>query len=98
MPESTPRGDTFDASSLNNIPDPDVRRAMRRMHEHYECTIAKQQMEIEALLEMLLEKHIGSIGEYKRHLVRMQQKDARMTRLHDQIVSAARPAAAAHGH
>lgn len=98
MPEPTPRGDVFDASSLNNIPDPDVRRAMRRMHDHYEAALSKQQMEIEALLEMLLEKHVGSIGEYKRHLVRMQQKDARMTRLHDQIVSASRPAPAVHGH
>jgi hypothetical protein len=71
------------------------------MQQTYETRLVQQQTEIEALLEMLIEKHVGSIGEFKRHLMRIQQKDARGTRLHDQITAmqqapAAMPRPGAH--
>lgn len=72
---------------LSNVSDPDVRRALRLMQQTYESRLVQQQTEIEALLEMLIEKHVGSIGEFKRHLMRIQQKDARGARLHDQITA-----------
>ena len=61
---------------ISNVSDPDVRRALRLMQQTYESRLVQQQTEIEALLEMLIEKHVGSIGEFKRHLMRIQQKDA----------------------
>lgn len=77
---------------LSGVSDPDVRRALRLMQQTYESKLVQQQTEIEALLEMLIEKHVGSIGEFKRHLMRIQQKDARGARLHEQIVAMQNPA------
>jgi hypothetical protein len=48
-------------------------------------TIEKQQVEIQALLEVILEKHVTSIGEYKRHLARIQQGGGRTERIGNQI-------------
>ena len=62
-----------DPPGLSSVPDPDVRRALRAMYHDLHQTIEKHQIEIQALLEMMLEKHVGSIGEYKRHLTRLQQ-------------------------
>ena len=44
-------------------------------------------MEIEALVEVLIEKHMTSIGEFRRHMMRVSQKDARGSRLHDQLMA-----------
>lgn len=78
---------------LSTISDPDVRRAIRHMQQELDAALLKQQMQFEALLEMLFEKHVGSIGEYKRHLIRAQQKDPRGTRLHDQLNTTNAPTA-----
>ena len=75
---------------LSRIGDPDIRRALRAMHQELSTTVQRQEMEIQALLEMMLEKHIGSIGEYKRHLTRLQAGGAggaRSSRIHDQVAS-----------
>lgn len=80
---------------LSSVSDPDVRRALRLMQQTYETRLVQQQTEIEALLEMLIEKHVGSIGEFKRHLMRIQQKDARGARLHEQITAMQQPPVAA---
>lgn len=69
MTESAPRPDP---PAIASVPDPDVRRALRAMYHDLHATIETHQMEIQALLEMMLEKHVGSIGEYKRHLTRLQ--------------------------
>lgn len=102
MTDPTSRGEAFDVGILNSVYDPDVRRALRALHQHYEAALARQQTQFEALLEMILEKHVGSIGEFKRHLLRLQQKDVRGLRLHEQIASAAASAAASsarpHAH
>jgi hypothetical protein len=62
-----------DPPYLSAIPDPDLRRAIRTVYHDLHATIDKQQIEIQALLEVILEKHVTSIGEYKRHLARVQQ-------------------------
>jgi hypothetical protein len=90
---------------VSAITDPDVRRAVRSMVQLQQTTMAQvhqQQQEIEALLQMLVEKHVGSIGEFKRHMIKMQSADPRSERLHGQIASvppvhASGSAAVSHG-
>ena len=83
---------------LSRVDDPETRRALRGVHQQMTETITRQQMEIEALVEVLIEKHMTSIGEFRRHMMRVSQKDARGLRLHDQLMApsptAAHPAVA----
>src|SRR5437762_9007856 len=79
---------------LSRVDDPETRRAIRTVHQQLTETISRQQMEIEALVEVLMEKHMTSIGEFRRHMMRVSQKDARVTRLHDQLMAPS--SAAAH--
>jgi hypothetical protein len=83
---------------LSRVDDPETRRALRAVHQQMTETITRQQMEIEALVEVLIEKHMTSIGEFRRHMMRVSQKDARGLRLHDQLMAPspapAHPAAA----
>ena len=94
MIESTsqPQVPTLD---LSRVDDPETRRALRAVHQAMADTMARQQMEIEALVEVLMEKHLTSIGEFRRHMQRLSQKDARGMRLHDQLMGPGTPAAAA---
>jgi len=71
---------------LTRVDDPETRRAIRAVFQHMNDTMTRQQMEIEALIEVLIEKHLTSIGEIKRHMMRLHQKDARGMRLHDQLM------------
>src|SRR3954470_1331818 len=80
---------------LSRVEDPETRRAIRAVHQQMSDTISRQQMEIQALVEVLLEKHLTSIGEFRRHMARLSQKDARGTRLHDQLMAPASPTASA---
>lgn len=84
---------SIDGLDLSNIHDPEMRRGLRAVHQHFSGMLAKQQAEIEALLELMLDKHIGSIGEFKRHLMKVQQNDVRHARIHDQIAAATQPVA-----
>jgi hypothetical protein len=72
---------------LSRVDDPETRRAIRAVHQQMTETISRQQMEIEALVEVLMEKHLTSIGEFRRHMMRVSQKDARGMRLHDQLMA-----------
>ena len=81
------------AVDISTVPDPDVRRALRAIYQDLNATVQRQEIEIQALLEMLLEKHVGSIGEYKRHLQRYQQGGGRSARIHDQVASTLQPRA-----
>jgi len=72
---------------LSRVDDPETRRAIRAVHQQMTETISRQQMEIEALVEVLIEKHMTSIGEFRRHMMRVSQKDARGSRLHDQLMA-----------
>jgi hypothetical protein len=90
MSESAPRKDPPEITSVH---DPDVRRALRAMYNELHTTIEHHQIEIQALLELMLEKHVGSIGEYKRHLTRLQQGGVgRSERIHGQMTGTANPA------
>jgi hypothetical protein len=75
-------------SQIALIADPAARRAMRALQQEVVSTLSKQQTEIDALLEMMMEKHVGSLGEFKRHLVRLQQNHSRGDRIHDILNSA----------
>src|SRR5688572_18664511 len=73
---------------VSSIADPDVRRVVRQvvvLNQTLSAQIKQQQIEIEALLQMMIEKHVGSLGEFKRHILKLQQGGARSERLHEQI-------------
>lgn len=81
---------------VSTIPDPDVRRAFRavvQLNQQLGQRVHQQQQEIEALLQMMIEKHVGSVGEFKRHMLRLQTADARSERIHGQIAGTAAAAA-----
>jgi TolA-binding protein len=83
---------------LGTIGDPDVRRVIRQvvaLNQQLHAQIKQQQTEIEALLQMMVEKHIGSLGEFKRHLLKLQQGGARTERIHEQITGVAQVGLAA---
>src|SRR4051812_7447852 len=81
---------------LSRVDDPETRRAIRAVHQQLTDTISRQQMEIEALVEVLMEKHMTSIGEFRRHMMKVSQKDARGMRLHDQLMAPSPSHAPAH--
>jgi hypothetical protein len=64
-------------------------RAVVQQNHIMEMRLRQQQQEIEALLQMMCEKHIASVGEFKRHMLKLQQGDARGERIHDQITATA---------
>jgi hypothetical protein len=101
MPDSA---GTLPQVDVSTISDPDIRRAIRsvvQLNQHLTAQVHQHQQEIESLLQMMVEKHIGSIGEFKRHMLKMQSADPRSERLHGQIAGGAHAApsaaAAAHG-
>jgi hypothetical protein len=87
LPSTTP-------VEFSRIADPDIRRAMRLMYEELTSTVRRQQLEIEVLLEMLIDNHMGSIGEFKRLLARLQSGGPRHGRVHDAVAGIAAPPAA----
>ena len=86
MIESTPQA-AAPTLDLSRVDDPETRRAIRAVHQEMAGALARQQMEIQALVEVLMEKHLTSIGEFRRHMQRLSQKDARGLRLHDQLTA-----------
>jgi hypothetical protein len=83
---------------VSTITDPDIRRAFRtvvQQNQQLTARMHQQQQEIEALLQMMLEKHVGSVGEFKRHMLKLQTGDARGERLHGMITGHAPNGAAA---
>src|SRR6478735_3372015 len=91
---------TPSAIDVSTIQDADTRRAVRavaQQNQQLALRVHQQQQEIEALLQMMVEKHVGSVGEFKRHMLRLQTADARSERIHGQIAGGvgAPPAAAA---
>jgi hypothetical protein len=87
MQETTSHTGQQSSLDLSRVDDPETRRAIRAVHQQMSETITRQQMEIEALVEVLIEKHMTSIGEFRRHMMRVSQKDARGSRLHDQLMA-----------
>lgn len=84
---------------VSTVADPDARRALRAMQQEYTAAFSRQQAEIDAILEVLLEKHVTSVGELRRHVTRLQQQQAHGTRagrLHEALWGNGPAAAAAH--
>jgi hypothetical protein len=93
MPDSgMPHGSSLPNVDVSTISDPDIRRALRSVVQQNQALTARihqQQQEIEALLQMMLEKHVGSVSEFKRHMLRLQAGDARSERLHGMLTGGA---------
>lgn len=80
------------AVDVNEVADPDVRRVLRAMQQEYQTALTRQRAELDAILEVLLEKHVTSVGELRRHVTKAQQQQAgtsRSGRVHDAIWGAA---------
>lgn len=103
MPGSTQQPFGIDVSAIEPA---ETRRALRTALQQMEARFQAQQDEIEALLELLTDRHTISVGEFLVHLRRVQQRDDRTARLHALVTqtvqqapspasAAARPAAAA---
>jgi hypothetical protein len=90
MPDS-PRHDSLD---LSFVQDPDARRALRVIHQQMTEAVTRQQMEIDAILELMIEKHVTSLSEFRRNLTRLQQDTTRMNRIHGAMTQA--PTGIAH--
>jgi hypothetical protein len=92
--------DSFQSAvDIGTIADPDARRALRAMQQEYTAALSRQQAEIDAILEVLLEKHVTSVGELRRHVTRLQQQQAhgsRAGRLHEALWGPTPSAAAVH--
>jgi hypothetical protein len=90
MDQTSPTPQQLD---LTRIDDPEVRRAMRALCQHVTGELQRQQLEIETLLELMIDKHVTSLGEFKVHLQRIAQGGARTARLAEAMCGA--PAAPA---
>jgi hypothetical protein len=84
MSEQTPL--SVDVSAVD---DPQARRVLRAIQQEYHTALTRQQVEIDAILEVLLEKHLTSVGELRRHVTKLQQQTTGVTgragRLHDTL-------------
>lgn len=63
------------------IEDPEARRVIREMSSK----MSHLQLEIDSILEVLFDKHISSIGEFRHEIVRLGQNRAKTDRMHDAI-------------
>jgi hypothetical protein len=81
------------------VDDPQARRVLRAIQHEYQTALTRQQVEIDVIFEVLLEKHLTSVGELRRHMTKLQQQQTGVTgrtgRLHDHLWGTT-PAAPAH--
>jgi len=88
MPEATTTPAVPSTLDVGRIEDPEVRRVLRAIQVEYCSKIARIQLEIDSILEVLFDKHITSIGEFKREIARMGQNSAKTDRLHEALSAA----------
>ncbi len=75
-----------DLPEIHEVRDPEVRRALRAMYHELAGSVQRHQIEIEAMLQLILEKHVASMSEYRLHLSRLQQGlSQRGERIHEQL-------------
>jgi len=89
-----PHGGSLPNVDVSTISDPDVRRAFRmvvQQNQQLTARMHQQQQEIEAVVQLILEKHVASVSEFKRHMLKLQSGDARSERLHSMITGGALP-------
>lgn len=80
---------------LSRIENPEVRRAIRHLIQQLQEIISQQQVQIEALVEMTVDKHVWSQSEYRRYVQKIMQSAAgRADRPHVPIPPARDQAAA----
>jgi hypothetical protein len=71
---------------LTRVTDPEVRKAFRNLVQQVQQALDTQQIEIEAMLEMMVDKHVGSLSEFKRNVQKIQQRTTeRAERVHLQL-------------
>lgn len=88
MPQLPPNSLNVDLTRIENA---EVRRAIRQLIQQMQEIITQQQVEIEALLELMLDKNISSVGEFRRHVQRIAQRASeRNERVHSQVAQAMR--------
>ena len=91
MPENTTIAITAINVDLTRIENAEVRRAVRQLTQQVQEIISQQQIEIEALLQLMLDKNVSSISEFRRHVQRMAQRASeRNDRVHSQIAQTMR--------
>lgn len=82
-----------DLPEISDIRDPDVRRAVRAIHQDLKDSVDRHQLEIEALVQIMLEKRVMSMSEYRLHVSRLQQgRSQRGERVHEELSSINRAA------
>jgi hypothetical protein len=88
MSESSHLIETVDLSSIT---DPDVRRAVRSMLQQLQGACDRQQIQIQAMMDMLIERNIASLADIKRHLIRRQHDIVKPDRIAEMIVEVLPP-------
>lgn len=73
---------------LSNVEPAETRRALRQVLQMLSARLEEQQMEIESLIELLVDRHVVSVGELKSYIRRMQQRDDKAARLHSVMTQA----------
>lgn len=58
---------------LTRIENPEIRRAIRQLVQQLQEIISQQQIQIEALVEMTVDKHVWSQSEYRHYVQRIAQ-------------------------
>lgn len=87
MPQPNVHTISVDLSRIDNA---EVRRAMRQLVMQLQETIALQQAQIEALLELITEKHVASLSEFRRAMQQLiDRKTERLGRIHSEVAHAA---------
>ena len=76
---------------VSGVEPAETRRVLRTVLQQIELRFVEQQNETEALIEMLCDRHVISVGEFKVYLRRMQQRDEKAVRLHAALEQAVHP-------
>ncbi len=76
---------------LTRIENAEVRRAVRQLIQQLQEIVTQQQVQIEALIELAVDKHVGSMSEYRRYVQKIAQNaTGRNERIHAQIAQTMR--------
>jgi uncharacterized coiled-coil protein SlyX len=71
---------------VSRIESAETRRAIRMLLQQLEDVIAHQQTQIEALVELITEKHVASLSEFRRAVQQITDRsNQRSERIHSQI-------------
>ena len=85
MSEVTTTPAASSAFDISRVEDPEVRRLLRAMQAEVASKTAHMQLELDAFLEVLIDKHITSLSEFKREIARLGQNHLKTDRMHEAI-------------